>query len=70
MTVNEAMEEFRKIATGHPVLLCDCATCDGWLPKVRNLFQAVYTDAFRLGQLDACLDVMKIILNSTIGGRK
>ena len=47
MTVDEAMEEFRKIVTGHPVNLCDCDTCDGWLPKVRRLFTEVQDAAYR-----------------------
>ena len=53
MIVNEAMEEFRKIVTSHPVNLCECDTCDGWFPKVRHLFTEVRDTAYSLGWHEA-----------------
>ena len=70
MTVDEAMEEFRKIVTGHPVILCDCDTCDGWLPKVRRLFVEVHDAAYKQGELAAYLDSLKISLGKQRGGKE
>ena len=70
MTVDEAMEEFRKELADVMCACGKCGACVSWLSKVRHLFNKVQGTAYSRGQQDAFNESIQICVKAYYGGKR